>query len=80
MDFCKVKEGECMTKKRLRIAHVIVQPVLVWDADDELSPGPELSPVSVPLSQAKDMLAGLPDEVEKLVEQLERDEKAKQLP
>ncbi|RYX79492.1 hypothetical protein EON76_02120 [bacterium] len=64
-----------MTKKRLRIAHIVIQPVLVWDTDDELSPGPELSPVSVPLSQAKDMLAGLPEEVEKLVKQLERDEK-----
>ncbi|OGL22622.1 hypothetical protein A2707_04895 [Candidatus Saccharibacteria bacterium RIFCSPHIGHO2_01_FULL_45_15] len=66
-----------MTKKRLRIAHIVIQPVLVWDDEDELSPGPELSPVSVPLSQAREMLAGLPAEVEKLESQLEKDEKDK---
>ncbi len=41
--------------KRCRIAHVVVQPVLVWDDGEELSPGPDAQPFSVPLSA----LAGL---------------------
>ena len=43
--------------RRLRIAHVIVQPVLVWDDGAELAPGPDAAPIRVPLSA----LADLPD-------------------
>ncbi len=43
---------------RLRVSHVIVQPVLVIDNGEELSPGPQAQPVSVPLS-ALDGLADL---------------------
>lgn len=45
--------------RRLRVSHVVVQPVLVWDNGQELSPGPQAQPVSVPLSG----LAGLADEI-----------------
>lgn len=44
---------------RLRVAHVIVQPVLAWDDGEELSPGPQASPITVPLSA----LAGLADQI-----------------
>ena len=36
--------------KRLRIAHVIVQPVLVWDDGENLAPGPQCNPVQVALA------------------------------
>jgi hypothetical protein len=36
--------------RRLRIAHVIVQPVLAWDDGEELAPGPPVQPLQVPLS------------------------------
>lgn len=45
--------------RRLRVAHVLVQPVLVWDDGDELTPGPDAQPVQVPLSG----LAGLADQL-----------------
>lgn len=44
---------------RLRVAHVIVQPVLVYDDGEELSPGPTMQPTQVRLSE----LAGLADEI-----------------
>ena len=56
---------------RLRISHLVIQPVLVYDDGDELTPGPELNPVQLSLSKALDMLAGLPAEVEKLAAQLD---------
>ena len=36
--------------RRLRISHVIVQPVFAWDDGEELSPGPQAAPITVPLS------------------------------
>lgn len=38
------------TKPRLRVAHVIVQPILVYDDGEELTPGPRMEPVQVRLS------------------------------
>lgn len=55
---------------RLRLSHVVMQPVLVYDDGEELTPGPELNAVQLPLSKALDMLAGLPGEVERLATQL----------
>lgn len=37
--------------RRLRISHVLVQPILVWDDGAELSPGPPTTAVMVPLSE-----------------------------
>ena len=45
--------------RKLRIAHVIVQPVLVWDDGEELNQGPQAQPVQLPLSA----LAGLADQI-----------------
>lgn len=39
-----------MSAPRLRVSHVVVQPVLVWDDGEELSPGPQCQPIQVPLS------------------------------
>lgn len=59
-----------MTDKKLRIQAVTVQVALVWDDGDELSPGPDLEPLTLSLSQARGMLDGLPAEVAKLAEQI----------
>lgn len=56
--------------RRLRISHVTVQAVLVWDDGEELSPGPELRPFSVPVSAALGAIAALPAEVDTLATQL----------
>lgn len=63
-----------MTDRKLRISHVLIQPVLVWDDGEELSPGPALQQVQVSLSNAKGMLDGLPDEVAALAEQIAQQE------
>jgi hypothetical protein len=57
--------------KRLRIAQVVVQPVLTWDDGDELTPGPQVQPVTVPLSALAEMAERLPAEVEKIAAQAE---------
>lgn len=59
-----------MSEKRLRISHVEVRPVLVWDDGDELTPGPPLQPQALSLSRALQMLDALPAEVEALAAQL----------
>lgn len=48
---------------KLRIAHVIVQPVLVFDDGDELSPGPEVQAVHLPLSKLSQLAESLSREV-----------------
>lgn len=53
--------------RRLRIAHVLVQPVLVWDDGEELEAGPEASAVQVKLSE----LAGMADQLRAEVAQAE---------
>lgn len=50
---------------RLRVSHVIVQPVLVYDDGDELAPGPTMQPTQVRLSE----LPGLADEIRASVAQ-----------
>lgn len=45
--------------KRLRVAHVIVQPVLVYDDGEELTPGPSMATTQACLSE----LAALADEI-----------------
>lgn len=56
---------------RLRISHVVVQAVLVWDDGEELTAGPELQPVAIPISRVDEFTSSLPAEVAKLQEQLE---------
>jgi hypothetical protein len=56
---------------KLRISHLIVQAVLVYDDGDELTAGPELQPISLPLSKLAQLAESLPDEVANLQVQLE---------
>lgn len=49
--------------RRLRIAQVIVTPVLMWDDGDELTPGPQIQPITVPLSQLAGVAESLPAEL-----------------
>jgi len=44
---------------KLRIAHLVIQPVLVHDDGEELTPGPELAAAPVTLSQIEDYVAKL---------------------
>lgn len=60
--------------KCLRILHVVVQPVLVWDDGEELHPGPQLQPLVRPLSQLAAVAASLPPEVAALAEKLAENE------
>lgn len=43
--------------RTLRVSHVIVQPVLVWDDGEELEPGPGVEPQQVPLKVLADLPA-----------------------
>lgn len=56
--------------RRLRIAHLVVQPVLVWDDGEEMTAGPALNPVTLPLSQVAHLVETLPAEVATLAEKL----------
>lgn len=59
-----------MTERRLRLAYVAVQPVVVWDDGEQLTPGPEVTVLRLPLGQARQMLDELPAQVEALAEQI----------
>lgn len=52
--------------RRLRVATVSIHPVLMWDDGEELTPGPGVQPIVVPLSQVADVLAAFPAEVARL--------------
>ncbi|NWL13496.1 hypothetical protein DM793_19720 [Paenarthrobacter nitroguajacolicus] len=58
---------------KLRIAHIIVQPVLVWDDGAELTQGPELGQISVPLSRLVSFAESLPDEIAALQAKIDAD-------
>jgi len=56
---------------KLRISHVIVQPVLVWDDGEELSPGPDINPIQVSVSQLGGLSETLPAQVEAIKSELD---------
>lgn len=56
--------------RRLRISHVVVQPVLVWDDGEELQPGPEVQPAGRRLSELAAWAETLPSEVAALAKKL----------
>ena len=58
----------------MRVLHVMVQPVLVWDDGTELAPGPTLNVQAVPLAE----LAGLRDKIEADLPTLEKAAKVEQ--
>jgi hypothetical protein len=49
--------------RTLRIAFVTVQPSLVWDDGQDLSPGPQVQAVNIPLSDLASLPARLQAEV-----------------
>ena len=51
--------------KRLRLAHIILQPVLVWDDGTELTDGPDVQPLKLSLSGLEQFAVDLPDEIAK---------------
>jgi hypothetical protein len=57
--------------RRLRVLHVIVQPVLVWDDGEELEAGPQIAPASLPLPQLNALADRLRAEVAALEAQQE---------
>ncbi|RRQ26313.1 hypothetical protein DK926_18895 [Rhodococcus sp. Eu-32] len=61
--------------RRLRVAHVIVQPVLVWDDGEEMEPGPAVQPSTLPVSKVAEALASLPAQLAQM-EQAELGETA----
>jgi len=52
--------------RRLRIAGVVVQPILVWDDGAELTPGPQTDPATVPVSHLPALPAQWADQLAKL--------------
>jgi hypothetical protein len=49
---------------RTRLAHLVVQPILVIDDGEELRPGPQIDAVSVTVSQLESYVAKLREFVE----------------
>jgi hypothetical protein len=66
-----------MTTPRLRISHVVAQPVLVWDDGEELTPGPPIEAITMPLSKLAALADTLPAEVAALEAHLLQESEAK---
>lgn len=60
-----ISEGSEESAK-LRILHVTVQPVLVWDDGETLSPGPDAQSMNLPTGQVKEFIDGLHSQVKEL--------------
>ena len=58
---------------KLRIAHLVIQPVLVWDDGEELTPGPEIGTINIPLSRLNELIESLPGEVAGIQEKIQAD-------
>ena len=50
--------------RRLRILHVVVQPVLVWDDGDTLEDGPAVDAIRATVASLPELAVRLPTEVE----------------
>lgn len=59
--------------KKLRVLHVVVQPVLVWDDGEELTPfEQQAQPIQVPLSALDGLADKLKVELSQLQEQIKQ--------
>lgn len=56
--------------RKLRVLHVLVKPILVWDDGDELCIGPDVNPVELSPAQLLEFVAKLPESVDALASQL----------
>lgn len=45
------------SEKKIRVLHIVVQPVLVFDDGVEFLPGPQIKPVTVRLSELPSLSA-----------------------
>lgn len=64
-------------ERRLRVAHVLVQPVLIWDDGQELTEGPTLNALMLPPSKLAEFADGLPAQVEAITAQMTEETDAK---
>lgn len=68
--------GGEVVDKRLRLLQVVVQPVLVWDDGEELTPGPQLDAVTVTGAGLTEFAAELPRQVVELEKKLAAESEA----
>lgn len=52
--------------KRLRLQHFVVQPVLVWDDGETLSPGPPVQAQALTLEGTRDLVETWPAKLAEL--------------
>ncbi len=45
-------------ERKLRLAHFLVQPVLVWDDGNELTPGPTIEPQTMTHAELRKLADG----------------------
>lgn len=56
--------------KKLRVLHVVVQPVVVWDDGEELQPGPQVQAVAVTPAALAEYVDQLPGKIAEFSNQL----------
>lgn len=60
--------------RKLRIHHILVQPVLIWDDGDEIEDGPQVPPMKVGKSKMAQFMESLDGDVADLQARLEAQE------
>ena len=63
----------CAVNRRLRLLHVLFQPVVVWDDGESIEPGPVLEVKALSLAEFEEAAARIPAELEALAAQIERE-------
>lgn len=58
--------------KSLRLLHIVVQPVLVWDDGEEITPGPQVDSFAATLSQLDGVAERLRAELSVLADSLSK--------
>jgi hypothetical protein len=58
--------GQEGVEPRLRLQHFIVQPVLVWDDGNELTPGPQVQPQPLTVAGMRDLAEDWPAKLAEL--------------
>lgn len=65
-------DGDVMVndqERRLRLLHILVQPVVVWDDGSEIGAGPSVQPQSLSVAGVRDLLDYLPEHLAELERQ-----------
>lgn len=58
---------------RARLLHLTVQPVVVFDDGENLTPGPEMQALALSPVQVQELIATLPEQLARLTESLPAD-------